>query len=57
MKIDPLAHFEKILFLKRYSKQTIDSYISHLRMAQGFLRIKILILLPIRIGLTMFSIW
>jgi integrase/recombinase XerD len=36
MKIDPLAHFEKILFLKRYSKQTIDSYISHLRMAQGF---------------------
>lgn len=36
MKIDPLLHFEKILFLKRYSKQTIDSYISHLRMAQGF---------------------
>jgi site-specific recombinase XerD len=36
MKIEPLLHFEKILFLKRYSKQTIDSYISHLRMAKGF---------------------
>lgn len=36
MKNDPLIHFEKILLLKRYSKQTIDNYISHLRLAQVF---------------------
>ena len=36
MKIDSIAHFEKILILKRYAKQTIDSYISHLRMASVF---------------------
>jgi len=36
MKIEPLDHFEKILLLKRYSKQTIDNYVSHLRLAQVF---------------------
>ena len=36
MKNEPLIYFEKILLLKRYSKQTIDSYVSHLRMAQVF---------------------
>lgn len=36
MKNEPLLHFEKILFLKRYSKQTIDSYLSHLRLARVF---------------------
>ena len=36
MKNEPLKYFEKILLLKRYSKQTINNYVSHLRMAQGF---------------------
>jgi integrase/recombinase XerD len=45
MKNDPLVHFEKILLLKRYSKQTIDNYISHLRLAQVFFENKDFILI------------
>lgn len=36
MKSDPLKDFAKILLVKRYSKQTINSYLSHLRLAQVF---------------------